>query len=143
MSRESRVLGPEKAISPKFLYRYPVQVMGEQILVETRLVGRHQLRNIALAIAAAEELSKLKVEPRTPSSGAPPAITPKSIEHGIRDTRWPGRFQVLAPSGSHPEIILDVAHNPARAWALRSALSERYNDRPMIFIFAAMRLHTI
>jgi dihydrofolate synthase/folylpolyglutamate synthase len=123
----------------KFLYRYPLQVMGEQILVETQLVGRHQLRNIALAIAAAEELSKLKVEPRTPSSGEPPAITPQSIERGIRGTRWPGRFQALAANGSRPEIILDVAHNPAGAWALRSALSERYGDRPLIFIFAAMR----
>ena len=36
--------------------RYPLQVMGEQILVETPLLGRHQLRNVALAIAAAEEL---------------------------------------------------------------------------------------
>jgi dihydrofolate synthase/folylpolyglutamate synthase len=130
--------------TPKFLYRYPLQVMGEQILVETRLVGRHQLRNVALAIAAAEELSKLKLAPRTPSSGGPssakpPAITPHSIERGIRDARWPGRFQVLPPSGSRPEIVLDVAHNPAGAWALRSALSERYGDRPLIFIFAAMR----
>jgi dihydrofolate synthase/folylpolyglutamate synthase len=126
--------------APRFLYRYPLLVMGEQILVETQLVGRHQLRNIALAIAAAEELSKLlNVEPRTPSSARPPAITPRSIERGIRDTRWPGRFQVLAPSGSRPEIILDVAHNPAGAWALRSALSERYSDRPLIFVFAAMR----
>ncbi len=38
--------------------RYPMQVMGEQILVETPLLGRHQLRNVALAIAAAEELSQ-------------------------------------------------------------------------------------
>jgi dihydrofolate synthase/folylpolyglutamate synthase len=122
--------------------------MGEQILVETQLVGRHQLRNIALAIATAEELSKLLiVEPRTPlrqalgrlSSGGRAAITPHSIERGIRATRWPGRFQVLAPSGSRPEIILDVAHNPAGAWALRSALSERYGDRPLIFVFGAMR----
>ena len=38
--------------------QYPLQVMGKQILVETPLVGRHQLRNVALAIAAAEEVSK-------------------------------------------------------------------------------------
>jgi dihydrofolate synthase/folylpolyglutamate synthase len=150
MSREPRAPSPEST-SPgdqkagsKFLYRYALQVMREQILVETELVGRHQLRNIALAVAAAEELSKLlKVEPRMPSSAepspAPPAITPHSIERGIREARWPGRFQVIAPSGSRPEIILDVAHNPAGAWALRSALSERYGDRPLIFVFAAMR----
>ncbi len=142
-SAEEHAKGAEKS-SAGFFYRYPLQVMGEQILVETRLVGRHQLRNVALAIAAAEELSKLKVGPRTPPSRMPsspnsPAITPHSIERGIRDARWPGRFQVLAASGSRPEIILDVAHNPAGAWALRSALSERYSDRPLIFIFAAMR----
>src|SRR3984893_7529320 len=57
-----------------FLCRYPLHVMGKQILVETPLVGRHQLRNVALAIAAAEGLSKLGIA----------GITPESIEHGIR-----------------------------------------------------------
>src|SRR5579863_9459716 len=28
------------------LYRYPLQVMGKQILIESPLVGRHQLRNV-------------------------------------------------------------------------------------------------
>ena len=110
------------------IYRYPLQVMGKEILVETRLVGRHQLRNVALAIAAAEELSKLKF----------PEITPASIESGIRATRWPGRFEVLPARPGWPETVLDVAHNPAGAWALRSALSERYDGRSLIFVFAAM-----
>ncbi|MGA7547277.1 MAG: folylpolyglutamate synthase/dihydrofolate synthase family protein [Candidatus Sulfotelmatobacter sp.] len=114
---------------PGFVYRYPLQVMGEQILAETPLVGRHQLRNVALAIAAAEELS------RQGFSG----ITAKSIESGIRETRWPGRFQVIAARAGWPEMVIDVAHNPAGAWALRSALSERYEDRPLIFVFGAMR----
>ena len=113
----------------EYVYRYPLQVLGEQILVETSLVGRHQLRNVALAIAAAVELNQQGFS----------GITAKSIERGIRDTRWPGRFQVIAPRAGWPEIVIDVAHNPAGAWALRSALSERYEDRPLIFIFAAMR----
>jgi dihydrofolate synthase/folylpolyglutamate synthase len=42
--------------------------------------------------------------------------------------------------GSTPDFILDVAHNPAGAWALRSALSENFgDDRPITFIFGAMR----
>jgi dihydrofolate synthase/folylpolyglutamate synthase len=109
--------------------RYPLQVMGKQILVESPLVGRHQLRNVALAIAAAEELSKKGLA----------GITPQSIERGIRETRWPGRFQVLPAEGGRPEIVLDVAHNPAGAWALRSALSGLYDDRPLVFVFGAMR----
>jgi dihydrofolate synthase / folylpolyglutamate synthase len=110
-------------------YRYPLQVMGKQILVESPLVGRHQLRNVALAVAAAEELNKQAFS----------GITPASIERGIRATHWPGRFQVVSDHPGWPEIVLDVAHNPAGAWALRSALSERYDDRPLIFVFGAMR----
>ena len=107
---------------------YPLQVMGKEIQVETPLAGRHQLRNVALAIAAAEELSKQGF-----------AITPKSIERGIRQTRWPGRFQVIPARNGAPEFVLDVAHNPAGAWALRSTLSTCYEDRRLIFVFGAMR----
>jgi dihydrofolate synthase/folylpolyglutamate synthase len=114
---------------PGRFYRYPLQVMGKQILVQSTLVGRHQLRNVALAVAAAEELAKQRFA----------RITPESIERGIRETRWPGRFQVIAARRGWPEIVLDVAHNSAGAWALRSALSERYDNRPLIFVFAAMR----
>lgn len=123
-SREFQVAGTEKK-----LYRYPLQVMGEEIVIETALVGRHQLRNVALAVATAEELSKLGFA----------AITPAAIERGIRETTWPGRFQVIPAGDGWPEIVLDVAHNPAGAWALRSALSELYENRPLIFVFGAMR----
>jgi len=112
-----------------YIHRYPMQVMGKQILVETALVGRHQLRNVALAIATAKQLRDRG------SSG----ITASSIERGIRETRWPGRFQVIPPRAGAPEIVMDVAHNPAGAWALRSALSAQYEDRPLIFVFGAMR----
>jgi dihydrofolate synthase / folylpolyglutamate synthase len=46
---------------------------------------------------------------------------------------------VVAARPGWPEIVIDVAHNPAGAWALRSALSERRDDRPLIFVFGAMR----
>jgi len=36
-------------------------------------------------------------------------------------------------------MILDVAHNPAGAWALRSALSEYAADRPLVLVFGVMR----
>jgi dihydrofolate synthase/folylpolyglutamate synthase len=96
--------------------------------VDSPLVGRHQLRNLALAIAAAVELDR---------SGF--RVSAKDIERGIRETRWPGRLQRIPASGSRPEILLDVAHNPAGAWALRSALSEHYEGRPLVFLFGAMR----
>src|ERR1700733_4295494 len=61
--------------NPRWIYRYPLAVLGEQFLVETSLLGRHQLRNVALAIAAAAELSEQGFG----------GITAKSIESGIRE----------------------------------------------------------
>jgi dihydrofolate synthase/folylpolyglutamate synthase len=112
----------------KSVSRYPLQVLGKEILVETPLVGRHQLRNVALAIATAEELCHQGF-----------SITAESIERGIRETHWPGRFQVVPASGDWPEIVFDVAHNPAGAWSLRSTLSAAYEDRRLTFVFGAMR----
>ena len=110
--------------------RYPLSVMGEEIIVDSPLPGRHQYRNIALAITAAEELAAFGF-----------GVTPQQIERGIRETHWPGRFQVVPPSPAtcHHEVVLDVAHNPAGAWALRAALSENFPDRPLTFVFGAMR----
>jgi dihydrofolate synthase/folylpolyglutamate synthase len=127
--KSAQYLMPSAYEKTGYVSRYPLQVMGKEISVETPLVGRHQLRNIALAIAAAEELSHAGFA----------AITATTIEAGIRETRWPGRFQVLAATPDHPEIVLDVAHNPAGAWALRSTLSAAYPERPLIFVFGAMR----
>jgi dihydrofolate synthase/folylpolyglutamate synthase len=114
--------------SGQAVFRYPLEVMGKRILVETPLVGRHQLRNVALAIAAAEELSHRGF-----------AITADSFERGIRETHWPGRFHVIPPANGAPEYVLDVAHNPAGAWALRSTLSGAYEDRPLTIVLGAMR----
>lgn len=106
--------------------RYRLEAMGEEITIDSPLAGRHQIRNVALAIAAAAELKQ--------SFGY--RITPATIASGIASTQWPGRFQVIPGS---PEIVLDVAHNPAGAWALRSALSSRYQNAPLTIIFGAMR----
>jgi len=114
--------------SARPISRYPMHFVGKEIVVETPLVGRHQFRNIALAMATAEELSK---------QGFP--VTPESTERGIRETRWLGRFQVIPAHEQSPEYVLDVAHNPAGAWALRSTLSTAYEDRRLIFVFGAMR----
>ena len=126
--KSSTAENAEVAETSFIIASYPLQVMGKQIQVETPLLGRHQLRNVALAIATAEELSKHGF-----------AINPASIERGIRETRWPGRFQVLAAHNQAPEIVFDVAHNPAGAWALRSTLSSVYEGRRIIFVFGAMR----
>jgi len=114
--------------APLGLNKFALDVLGEEISVDFPLAGRHQLRNLALAITAAEQLNKCGFR-----------IDARHIEQGIRNTRWPGRFQVIPRENGNPETILDVAHNPAGAWALRSALSTFYEDRPLTFVFGAMR----
>src|SRR5437660_11840385 len=78
--------------------RYVLEVLGQQITIDSPLAGRHQLRNVALAIASAVELNQ--------SFGY--RISPQNIGDGVANTLWPGRFQVIPGS---PEIVLDVAHN--------------------------------
>jgi dihydrofolate synthase/folylpolyglutamate synthase len=114
--------------APLGLNKFSLDVLGEEILVDFPLAGRHQLRNLALAITAAEQLNKCGFR-----------IDARHIEQGIRNTRWPGRFQVIPRDHGSPETVLDVAHNPAGAWALRSALSTFYDGRPLTFVFGAMR----
>jgi dihydrofolate synthase/folylpolyglutamate synthase len=107
---------------------YPLTVLGEEIRIESPLAGRHQLRNTALAIATALELKQFGFN-----------ITAQQIATGIRQTEWPGRFQVIPATEDDPEVVLDVAHNPAGAWALRAALSQYYEGRPLVLIYGAMR----
>lgn len=111
--------------------RYFLDVMGEELFIETPLIGRHQVRNVALAIAAAEQINN--------ECGF--RVSPQEIAAGVRDTRWPGRFQFIPhdPATGNPDVIVDVAHNPAGAWALRSALSENFPDRPLTIVFGGMK----
>ena len=107
---------------------YEVGVLGEEITVASPLIGEHQYRNVALAIAAAVELAT--------RHGF--SITPTSIEEGIRQTNWPGRLEEIERGGR--TWILDVAHNPAGAWALRSGLHTILGDeRPQTLIFSCLR----
>lgn len=108
--------------------RFPLDYMGKRVMADSPLAGRHQLRNLALATAAAECLN-----------GCGFTITPEHVEAGIAATSWPARFQVIPAQKEFPEAVLDVAHNPAGAWALRSALSSFYEDRPLTIIFGVMR----
>jgi dihydrofolate synthase/folylpolyglutamate synthase len=117
---------------------YALDLIGETIQVESPLVGRHQLRNVALAIAAAVELRNQDLDKHGIAQ-----ITPETIACGIRQTHWPGRFQVVRATGDNPEYVLDVAHNPAGAWALRSTLSaacrDLENGRDVTMVFGVMR----
>lgn len=73
------------------------------------LNGGHQVGNAALALAAIEAVRTHGVH-----------ITERAIRKGLKEARWPGRFEILS---RRPLVILDGAHNPSGARALKEALS--------------------
>jgi dihydrofolate synthase/folylpolyglutamate synthase len=93
---------------------YDLHLGAETLHVRSPLPGEHQRRNLALAIAAAVEVlasNSSNLEPRTSN-------LIQAIQAGIAATSWPGRLEFLPPN-----LLLDVAHNPAGAWTLRAAIA--------------------
>jgi len=107
---------------------YTVTALGADVTVDSPLKGAHQHRNLALAIATAVELAENYDVP----------VTAAAIAEGIRHTRWPGRLERI--HGPHAEWMLDVAHNPAGAWALRSGLRTILDEtRPRVLVFSCLK----
>lgn len=117
---------------------YNLSIDGETLHVSSPLPGEHQQRNIALAIAAAVELRN----PNSYESMQPSAsrnipgynIPVSAIESGIAHTSWPGRLEFLPPN-----LLLDVAHNPAGAWTLRAAIASLPESQPRTLLFSCLR----
>ncbi|HVZ82274.1 MAG TPA: folylpolyglutamate synthase/dihydrofolate synthase family protein [Terracidiphilus sp.] len=115
---------------------YTVEVLGTEIEIDSPLHGAHQHRNIALAIAAAVELATHHKLP----------ITPASIAQGVHATQWPARLERItthsskSPAPTQLEWVLDVAHNPAGAWALRAGLTQLVPEgAPLTLVFSCLR----
>ena len=106
--------------------RYPLQVMGEQITVETPLLGRHQLRNVALAIAAAEELGR---------QGFP--ISATSIESGIRETHWAGTVPGHARHRERARICVRCCPQPGRSVGAAFHSFSRLSGSRRLHLFSA------
>ncbi|MDP2057241.1 MAG: cyanophycin synthetase, partial [Thiobacillus sp.] len=100
------------------------------------MAGAYQLRNAAGALAVLEALRT-----RVP-------VSDSAIRQGLALARVPGRFQRIARA---PDVILDVAHNPAAARALAATLHEQpvagrtlavvgmLADKDAAGVFAALR----
>jgi dihydrofolate synthase / folylpolyglutamate synthase len=110
--------------SPLTPNHYDLYLSNETLHVRSPLAGEHQRRNIALAIATAIELHN--------QYGY--NITNSAIEAGTANTSWPGRLEFLPPN-----LLLDVAHNPAGAWTLRAAIATLPEPQPRTLIFSCLR----
>ena len=91
---------------------------------EIKLPGEHQIKNTSVAIVAAKLVSKQDDR-----------INELALHIGVANTLWPGRLERIH---KHPDIILDGAHNPNGAEALRKALDKYYPGQRVQFVFGMM-----
>ena len=91
---------------------------GERKDLILPLLGDHQLHNAAVALAIADTLIEEGWK-----------ITEQNIYDGIRDVRWPGRFDVV---GKDPLFIIDGGHNPQCIEALVKNIQDYLADKRVI-----------
>jgi dihydrofolate synthase/folylpolyglutamate synthase len=87
------------------------------------LLGRHQLDNATIVVAAMEKLRQQGI-----------SVSEASVREGLRRVRWPGRLEIL---GRRPCVVVDCAHNADSAGKLKAALEELFTYRRLILIFGA------
>ena len=88
------------------------------------LRGRHQVENAALAVAVAEMLAENNFP-----------LARRHVVEGLERAEHPGRLELIE---GDPPVLLDGAHNPAGARALRAYLGE-FARAPVTLVFGAMR----
>ena len=82
------------------------------------LLGDHQLHNAAVVLAVADTLIEAGWK-----------ITEQNIYDGIRDVRWPGRFDIVC---RQPLFIIDGGHNPQCIEALVKNIQDYLAGRKVI-----------
>lgn len=84
------------------------------------LLGRHQLNNAAVIVAALDLLAR---------GGVP--LHPRYLRQGLADVQWPGRFEILRQD---PPLVVDCAHNADSVSKLVATLEEWFPGRRWTFI---------
>ncbi len=113
------------------------------------LKGSHQISNGLLALLAVAECVQVAHAVEMEMAGADlerrslpdPKEFVETIEQldvetlsaGLRNVRWPGRLQYLPET----DLLLDGAHNPAGAQALRISLDQLYPDKKPLFVISS------
>lgn len=91
---------------------------------EISLLGDYQISNAVLAIQTIHQLRSAGCE-----------ISDIALRNGLRQTKWRGRFEVLA---KEPYFIIDGAHNEDAAIQLRQAIKQYFTGRRLIYILGVL-----
>ena len=89
------------------------------------LFGEHQAHNTALAIAAVEAFL----------GGGEQKIDDDVLRAALEGVTSPGRLEIVRRS---PTVVVDAAHNPAGAAALREALADSFQFNRLVGLVAVL-----
>lgn len=103
------------------LAEYQLSQNGVKVRYELPLLGKIQLMNSAIAIATIQTLQNQGWQ-----------ISETAIQNGIAKTQWPGRLQQT--TWKNQTILIDGAHNPAAAIALREYVDNFHNYQPINWV---------
>ena len=119
--REFEVLEAKQAVDGQlFSMRGAYDVYSDLFLP---LLGRHQIDNAALAVAIVEQFLGTEDKP----------LNTDTIGTGLSTVNSPGRMEVMR---SDPTIVVDGAHNPDAAIALREALADSFDFSDVVAVVA-------
>lgn len=93
--------------------------------LQLSLLGAYQPENAVCAIQAIHRLNGMGF-----------AIGDDTIRAALRNTVWPGRFEVISRS---PFIVIDGAHNADAAKKLRETLKLGFTNRKIIYIIGMFK----
>lgn len=108
-------------MTQSFTFAYKDTILEQ---LELHMLGRHQVDNAALAVAAVTMLQNVL------------PVLETSIRTGLQRANWKGRFEKIA---TEPTIIIDGAHNEAGIRALLETLHTHYPHHNYRFVFSALR----
>ncbi len=92
--------------------------------LEIPLIGNHQAINVGVVIGVLEALRDNGIN-----------IGSEEIRKGLAKTKWRGRFEIISKK---PLIILDGAHNPGGAKALKKSLEEIGFKKPLTLVLGIL-----
>lgn len=99
----------------------PLHEVTSPANVKLNLRGTYQKLNAAVAIKAAEVLG----------------IDNSAIDTGLANVTWAGRFEVVHTAAG--VVVIDGAHNPHGAKALRESLDKNFPHGQRAWVFGALR----
>ena len=89
------------------------------------LIGDHQIKNAAVALAAIAELN-----------GMGYSVSPEAVRKGIETVKWPCRLSIAS---QEPLILIDGAHNEDGINSLEEGLIKYFSSRKIIFVIGMLK----